>query len=317
MPAPRVRHVTAPLRIAVRPERSPDWVTAAVVAGGAELHSDPRGAEAVVWTDSRDPEGLRAALAQAPSVRWVQLLWAGVEDFVAPGLIDDTRIWTCSKGACAAEVAEHALALALAGLRDLHIRVDTKSWGAQSGRSLLRGRVTILGAGGVAQALLRLVEPLQVRTTVVRRSSNLHVHGATRTLGVDRLQAALSDADLVVLALALTPETRGIIDASALHVMPDHCWLVNVARGAHVLTPDLLVALRDGWIAGAALDVTDPEPLPVGHPLWSVPNCIITPHTANTVEMARPRTAERITQNVRRWIAGQPLIGLIDARAGY
>jgi phosphoglycerate dehydrogenase-like enzyme len=99
--------------------------------------------------------------------------------------------------------------------------------------------------------------------------------------------------------------------------MDPHGWLVNVARGAHVVTDDLVGALEHGVIGGAALDVTDPEPLPDGHPLWSLANCIITPHVANTPEMALPLLSARITDNVRRWSRGEPLLGLVDPALGY
>jgi phosphoglycerate dehydrogenase-like enzyme len=99
--------------------------------------------------------------------------------------------------------------------------------------------------------------------------------------------------------------------------MHERGWLVNVARGKHVVTDDLVDALRNDVIGGAALDVTDPEPLPDGHPLWSMPNCIITPHVANTPEMAQPLLAARIAENVRRWGSGEPLIGLVDPSVGY
>ena len=99
--------------------------------------------------------------------------------------------------------------------------------------------------------------------------------------------------------------------------MSEHGWIVNVARGRHIVTDDLVAALAAGEIGGAALDVTDPEPLPEGHPLWSLPNCIITPHVGNTPEMAAPLLAARITENLRRWIAGEPLIGLVDPTLGY
>ena len=99
--------------------------------------------------------------------------------------------------------------------------------------------------------------------------------------------------------------------------MEEHAWLVNVARGRHIVTDDLVEALRDGVIGGAALDVTDPEPLPADHPLWSLPNCIITPHVGNTPEMARPLLAERVTANVRRFAQGAELIGLVDTELGY
>ncbi len=99
--------------------------------------------------------------------------------------------------------------------------------------------------------------------------------------------------------------------------MDERAWLVNVARGAHVDTGALVAALTDGSIAGAALDVTDPEPLPDGHPLWGRPNCIVTPHTADTIEMVLPLLAERIRVNVERLAAGRDLVGRVDPDAGY
>ena len=141
--------------------------------------------------------------------------------------------------------------------------------------------------------------------------------GAARTLGTEDLHDALPGADVVFLALALTPETRHVIGAAQLAAMSPSAWLVNVARGAHVDTDALVDALRDGAIGGAALDVTDPEPLPDGHPLWSLPNVLITPHTANPWQTAQPLLARRITENLRRFAAGEPLLGLVDPDAGY
>ena len=99
--------------------------------------------------------------------------------------------------------------------------------------------------------------------------------------------------------------------------MREDAWLVNVARGRHVDTPALVKALREDRIGGAALDVTDPEPLPDGHPLWTMPNCLVTPHSADTPEMCRPLLAERIRQNVERFASGRPLVGTVDLVAGY
>jgi len=118
-------------------------------------------------------------------------------------------------------------------------------------------------------------------------------------------------------ALALTPATRGIVGAAELALMDGDAWLVNVARGPHVDTGALVTALDDHSIGGAALDVTDPEPLPEGHALWGRPNCIITPHTADTQEMVKPLLAERIRTNVARFGVGRTLIGLVDPEAGY
>jgi phosphoglycerate dehydrogenase-like enzyme len=136
-------------------------------------------------------------------------------------------------------------------------------------------------------------------------------------VAVSELDSALGESLVVVLALSLTPETRGIIGAEQLGLMEKTAWLVNVARGGHVDTDALVDALREGAIAGAALDVTDPEPLPEGHPLWKLSNCIITPHTADTIEMVLPLLAERIRTNVAHFAAGKPLVGLVDSEAGY
>jgi phosphoglycerate dehydrogenase-like enzyme len=136
-------------------------------------------------------------------------------------------------------------------------------------------------------------------------------------LAFEELYEALMGADVVFLALALTPQTRGLIGEIELELMEPHAWLVNVARGQHIITNELVTALREDAIGGAALDVTDPEPLPPGHPLWDLPNCIITPHTANTEDMAKPLLSARITENVRRFAADEPLIGLVDPDHGY
>jgi len=131
------------------------------------------------------------------------------------------------------------------------------------------------------------------------------------------LDDELPDAAVVLVAAALTPETEGLFDARRLALMSPDAWLVNVARGRHVVTDDLVAALEVGNLGGAALDVTDPEPLPEGHPLWSLPNCIITPHVGNTPEMAVPLLSERISANVRRFAAGEVLIGPVHVELGY
>lgn len=275
------------------------------------LADDP---EALVWLDSHDVEGLRKALAAAPGVRWVQLPSAGVESVAE--VIDHTRIWTCAKGAYARPVAEHALMLTLAGLRLLPTRIGARSWGKQGGTTLFGEKVTILGGGGISRSLLELLAPFEVQTTVVNRSGN-PVPGASRTVPVSELDGTLADALVVVLALSLTPQTRRIIGADQLGLMQETSWLVNVARGGHVDTDALVEALRENAIGGAALDVTDPEPLPDGHALWDLSNCIITPHTADTIEMVLPLLGERIRTNVAHFAAGEALVGLVDAEAGY
>jgi phosphoglycerate dehydrogenase-like enzyme len=306
--------VTAP-RVAVGPVPR-DSACRAIRDGGGELVGIDAAPDALVWLDPADADGLRRALATGSSARWIQLPMAGVEHMAAAGILEPGRSWTSAKGAYAEPVAEHALALALAGLRSLRQRLTARSWGKPAGESLYDEPVTILGGGGIAVSLLKLLAPLRVSATAVRRSAD-PVPGAARTLPQARLHEALAGARVTFLALALTPGTEQIIGSAELAVMRPDSWLVNVARGRHVDTGALVAALRDGAIAGAALDVTDPEPLPDGHPLWQMENAIITPHTADTPEMVERLLARRIQENVARFAAGQPLIGLVDPAAGY
>ena len=267
-----------------------------------------------------EPTALLATLAAHPGLRWVQLPMAGIERVVEAGVFDQLGpsglVWTCAKGSYARPVAEHALALALAGLRRLPERARARSWGEQAGISLYDAPVTVLGGGGIAEHLLALLAPFHVKATVVRRRGG-DVAGASRTVRTAELRSVLPGAQVVFVALALSPETVHIISADELGLMGPTTWLVNVARGRHVDTGALVRALSESRIGGAALDVTDPEPLPDGHPLWSLPNCLVTPHTADTQEMIRPLLAARIRENVERLGAGLPLVGVVDVAAGY
>jgi phosphoglycerate dehydrogenase-like enzyme len=302
-------------RVAVGPVPAP-WAAEAIHRGGGEvvaLDEDPVG---LVWTDGRAMDALRSALATRPNISWVQLPQAGVERAFQAGVVDSQRRWTSAKGAYADPVAEHALALILAGLRLLKVRACARSWGEPAGESLFRQPVTVIGAGGIATVLMRLLEPFGSPVTIVRRQAQ-PVPGAARTLSTAQLTEALAGARAVVLTVALTPETRDLIGRAELAAMEPDAWLVNVARGGVVDTEALTDALQKGQIGGAALDVTDPEPLPDGHPLWDLPNCLITPHTADTEEMTQPLLADRITDNVHRLAAGQELVGLLDSAHGY
>lgn len=305
--------MTSPPRIALAPEPGPAWLRDAIEAGGG--HVVPLAeSEAIIWADAHDPEGLVAALAEAPGAEWIQLPFAGIENFLPH--LDTERRWTCGKGVYAGPVAELALSLGLAGLRGLGTYARATSWSGPRGHGLVGGNVTIVGGGGIAEALVELLQSFDCHITVVRRNVQ-HMDGVNTVLDSDQLADSLPGADLVVLALALTEETEGLIGRDELALMEPHAWIVNVARGRHIVTDDLVEALRNGTIGGAGLEVTDPEPLPDGHPLWSLDNCIITPHTGTTPEMSRPLLAERVEANVRRFAAGEELLGPVDLEAGY
>jgi phosphoglycerate dehydrogenase-like enzyme len=288
-------------------------VREAVIAGGGHI-VEPGDAAAIVWTAARDASGLREILDAHGHLEWVQVPFAGIENFVP--ILDDDRIWTCGKGVYAEPVAEHALALALAGMRHIAGYSRAKQWTGPTGRNLLGAAVTIVGAGGITESLIRLLTAFNCSITVVRRTVE-EVEGADTVVGQENIVDALVGADVVFLALSLTPETVGLIGRPELEVMEPHAWIINVARGGHIVTDDLVWALENHVIGGAALDVTDPEPLPESHPLWSLPNCIITPHVGNTPDMAVPLLSARITENVKRFIHDEDLIGLVDVRNGY
>jgi phosphoglycerate dehydrogenase-like enzyme len=288
---------------------------------------------------------LSARLMEHPGIGWVQLPSAGIENYAVAIADHPELVWTSAKGVYAQPVAEHVLALTLALLRRLPERIRAVSWGQQKGSSLFGAHLVVLGAGGIAIEIIRLFRIFGTRITVVRNGSGL-VAEADRTISLAAgtgtagsadatggpaqtntdagaaetgvsLGDVLAEADVVVVAAALTDETRGMVGAAELARMKPGSVLINIARGALVDTDALVQALADGVLAGAGLDVTDPEPLPDGHPLWAEPNAIITPHTANTSEMARPLIAARVQENVRRWAAGEELEGLVDPAAGY
>ena len=303
-------------RIALAPEPAA-WAVRAVEDGGAQvvaLDADP---DALVWTSPGGWSGLVPALEQAPGTRWVQLPFAGVEGVRTTGVLTSARIWTCAKGVYAEPVAEHALALALAGLRRLPERARATTWGPQAALTLYDAPVVILGAGGITEALIALLAPFRARVTVVRRDGSKAVPQADRTVGLADLDTVLPGARVVVLALALTEQTDQLFDARRLRLPGPDAVLVNVARGRHVDTDALVEVLREGSLGSAALDVTDPEPLPDGHPLWTLPGALVTPHTANPWQSAQPLLAARLADNVRRWVAGEPLLGRVDVDAGY
>ncbi|MWV50245.1 hydroxyacid dehydrogenase [Rathayibacter sp. VKM Ac-2803] len=301
-------------RIAVLPRTKPVF-TEAIEAGGGRVVGVDEDPEALLWLSYGRTDELAAVLAAHPGIRWVQLPWAGVDVF-SPVLEGSDLRWTSAKGAYAEPVAEHALALTLALLRSLPERARARSWGEKRAATLHRARVVVVGAGGIATQLLRLLSVFDAHITVVRRTAEA-LPGAERTVTADRLNEVVADADVVVLAAAATGSTARLVDAALLERMPESCVLVNVARGTLVDTDALVTALAEGRIAGAALDVTDPEPLPDGHPLWGEPRCLITPHTADTPEITAPLLAERVRANVAAFAAGEPLLGLVDTDAGY
>jgi phosphoglycerate dehydrogenase-like enzyme len=287
-----------------------------VGAGGGRI-SEPAEADAIIWTNPGDPQGL-ATLLKASPARWVQLPFAGIESFFEAGVIDGARIWTCAKGTYAHATAEQALTLMLTASRLIHVAARSRAWLSDTGerKRLAGSTAVVVGAGAIGRELIAMLAPLRVDVIAINRSG-APVPGAARTAPVSDLHTVLPEAGHVVITTALTEQTRGLIDAAAFELMRPDAWLTNVARGPIVDHDALVAALQKGSIAGAMLDVTDPEPLPDDHPLWGFDNVVITSHTANTATMAVPELAAQVERNVAAFAAGGELQGLVDVSAGY
>ncbi|MEO5874914.1 MAG: NAD(P)-dependent oxidoreductase [Streptosporangiaceae bacterium] len=288
-----------------------DQVTEAIGRAGGTV-VPVADANGLVWLAPGGPAPLLELLH--PGLRWVQLPWAGVEHFTEA--FGQDVIFTCAKGSYAKQVGEHALLLILACLRDLVRHARTPGWLPIDPRSLHGANVTVLGGGGIATELTRLLAPFDCTVRILRRRPE-PLAGATETLPVGELHRVLPETDVLVVALALTPQTRHLVGAPELKLLPGHAVLVNVARGPHVDTEALTAALAAGQLAAAALDVTDPEPLPDGHPLWSDDRVLITSHCADSADYVARMLCERVEANVRNLIAGAELVGRVDAAAGY
>ena len=293
----------------------------AALSSGAELGTLGPHTRGLIWLSYGGADALAMTLQTHPSIEWVQLPFAGVDAFA--GLLASYAdrplpLWTSAKGAYSQPVAEHALTLALALLRVIPERVRATSWprGPKTGTSLFGLSIVIVGAGGIAIELIRLLEPFGVHVTIVRRRAG-DVSGAERSVTSERLREVLPCADLVVIAAASTAGTRRMFSSAEFAVMKRSALLVNIARGDLIDSDALLEALATGEIAGAGLDVTDPEPLPEGHPLWTAPNILITPHSADTPAMTMPLLADRIRDNVAAFVGHGRFIGIVDPRAGY
>lgn len=296
-----------------------DELRDAVQRGGGRIVDDPGEAEGVIWVVPFQPEELKALLEKSPA-RWVQLPFAGIESFFAAGTIDHAHTWTCTKGVYGPACAEHALTLMLAAARCIPQHARDRKWRAggfgSPERRLAGSTVLIAGAGGIGQSLIEMLAPMKVSIIAVNRSGR-PVEGAEETATADALPELVPKADWIVVTAASTPATRHMFDAALLARMKPDAWIVNVARGELIDTDALVEALGAERIGGAALDVTEPEPLPEDHPLWGFDNVLITPHVANTWDMAVPELLALVERNVRAFAAGGALEGLVDPVAGY
>ena len=249
------------------------------------------------------PDGFVAAL---PRLRLVQLLSAGAERFA--GRLPEGVLLCNARGAHTPSTAEWAVTATLAAQRGIPFFVreqDAGRWSSATFASLVGARVLVVGAGDIGTTIGRMLAGFDVELTYVARSAR---DGVRSTAELPQL---LPHADVVIVIVPVTPETTGMVDATFLAAMPDGALLVNAARGVVVDTDALLAELTAGRLR-AALDVTDPEPLPEGHPLWSAPGLLLTPHVGGAVPDTNARAVAAVTDQLTRVLAGEPLVNVVD-----
>lgn len=264
----------------------------------------------------------RERLARAPKLRWVQWLGAGVEHAPLEELIARDVILTNAQGCYAPEIAEHVFALLFALTRGIAQEVRRRSWGYEGPSPVgLRGMTMgIIGLGGIGRETARRAKAMDMKVIAVDAEPMLAEKFACVdevSLVEEGLTDLLKRADVLVLAAPHTPRTRGMIGAEQLAAMKKGSYLINVARGPLVKTGALLDALTSGHLAGAGLDVTDPEPLPADHPLWRQPNVVITSHIAGRSQFSWDRVQDVFTGNVARFVHRLPMVNVVDKRKGY
>lgn len=303
------------MRIAIGPFHDSD-LEREIGKTAARYVSSVADADGLIWLDVRQTDALRACLDEAPDLRWVQVNSSGVDRIFREGLLNPEIIWTRARSPHGKTVAEHALTLSLCCLRRIKVRSRATRWEPTAGETLFRKRVTIIGAGAVASELALLLAPFDVDITVVRKS-DVAFPGAARTFTIADVDRAVRNAEVIFVALPLTSETRHVLNADVFAAMESTPWIINVSRGGHVNTDDLVAAISAGRISGAGLDVVDPEPLPEDHVLWQFDNVLITPHTASTYEMVKPWFYELVADNIDALLHGRPCDGLVDVERGY
>jgi phosphoglycerate dehydrogenase-like enzyme len=283
-----------------------------------EMRQHTADVDAIIGWVSRD------VVKKGKNLKWIQSPSAGVEGFITiPELVNSDIILTNAQIIMGPEIADHTFALLLTLTRNMsqyHSQMSTASWDRDTGLPLLELRnktMLIIGLGGIGTQVAERAHAFGMRVLATDPVDKPYINSVETVGKPDELYAFLPEADVIVSAVPHTPTTEQMLSTDEFDAMKDGVILINVSRGKIVDTDALVAGLREGKVAAAGLDVTDPEPLPEGHPLWSMENVIITPHVAGRSDGLGERHMGLFRENVRRFVEGLPLRNVVDKQAGY
>lgn len=290
-----------------------------IVAGTPEAKAKIANIDATIGVC--DAEVLNAG----KSIRWIQVVSAGVENCVSVPAVSERNILVTNMQRISGPViAEHVIAMTLALTRGFDVYIPAQAQGRwlprlPPGRAAVVDGKTMLvvGLGGIGTEVAKRAHALGMKVTATRHSGRSGPDFVSYVGLADELPKLAAEADFVVNTAPLTPETQGIFNAELFEKMQPTAYFINVARGGSVVTSDLVAALNDKTIAGAALDVTEPEPLPPDHPLWKAPNLIITPHVSAASDLGAEAPLQVVRENVRRYSNGDKMLSVVDVTRGY
>lgn len=266
-------------------------------------------------------------VTQAAKLRWIHTPLTGVDRLLNPELRATEIRVTCSRGVNSVAVAEHVLAMVMAltrGIADaVHAQSEhrwrqTEMYARKPPLTELKGRLLgIYGVGEIGRELAVRAQAFGMRVWAVARTAKTAPFGVDKLLPMARAETLVRMADVLVLALPLTPATQGLIGERILRRMKSSAILVNIGRGGLIQEPALVRALREGWIGGACLDVFSTEPVSPTNPLWGMPNVVLTPHVAGLHPDYMARSGDLFLDNLKRYVGGKPLLNEVDLQAGY
>jgi phosphoglycerate dehydrogenase-like enzyme len=275
--------------------------------------------DVLLVTDFRT-DALRRAWSAAERLRWIHAASAGVDAVLFDGVVDSEVTVTNARGIFDAAIAEYVLGAILMFAKDSRTNIELRrrhEWRHRDTERIAGKQVLVVGAGSIGRAIARLCRAAGMRTQGVARRARGEDADFETIYAIDTLGAQLPQADYVVLAAPLTPETRHLFDDARFAAMHPSARFINIARGPLVDTEALVRALRERRIAGAALDVFEDEPLPPEHPLWDLDNVLISAHMAGDFIGWREALSQQFLDNLARWRAGEPLHNVVDKARGY